>query len=278
MSETTYEDQKSNCSFFQNLNCCNSKEEPGTEVILQKDESKDLKFYLQVQKRLDSLFPIFPISYIRDDEKSEMSFTKDGILQFINNLQNSEYILKSSQKNIKISFLNSSVISKNFPVFRCEIETPKIFFKRNLKSSEIINAMINPEIRRRWDTDSKEYKIVEKINENTEVIKHVVKTQWNAIGERVFYNKVWTFNNEGDICYSFSSSVPENLFNENGDPVRGNVFLEVMVVKEDKEKFVINFFNQIDIKMTIPQEFLDKNLFVKIYEFYEGFLDFLNTM
>ena len=278
MSETTYEDQKSNCSFFQNLNCCNSKEEPGTEVLLQKDESKDLKFYLQVQKRLDSLFPIFPISYIRDDEKSEMSFTKDGILQFINDLQNSEYILKSSQKNLKVSFLGSSVISKNFPVIRCEIETPKIFFKRNLKNSEIINAMINPEIRRRWDTDSKEYKIIEKINENTEVIKHVVKTQWNTIGERVFYNKVCTFNNEGDICYSFSSSVPENLFNENGDPVRGNVFLEVMVVKEDKENFVIDFYNQVDIKMKIPQEFLDKNLFVKIYEFYEGFLDFLNTM
>ena len=277
MTETIYEDRKSNCSFFQNLNCCNAKEEAGSEFLL-KDESKDLKFYLQVQKRLDDLFPIFPINYIRDDEKSEIKFTKDGILELINNLLTSNFIPKFTKKNIKISILDSSIFSKDFPIIHCEIETPKIFFKRNLKTYEIINAMTNPILRKKWDTNLKQYEIIEIINENTDIVKQIVQKQWDTIGERVFYKKRWKFNDEEDLSYCFSSSVPENLFCEEDDPVRGNIFLEVMSVKEDKENYVINYFRQFDIKMKIPQEFLEKNLYVKIFDIFEGFVNFLSKM
>ena len=278
MAEKTDGSIESGCSFFRSLNCCGSKEESKNELTFPKAESNNFKFKLNAQNISDNLFLIFPINYIRDDEKSQIKFTKDGTLDFINNLQNSIFIPKNTEKNIKISFLDSSIFSKNFPVIRCEIETPKIFFKKELNTYEIINAMTNPELRKKWDTELKLYEIIEIINENTEIIKYIVQKQWGTIAERVFYIKRWKFNSEGGICYCFSSSIPEDLFNENDDPLRGNIFFEVMIVKEDNENYIIDFFRQVDIGIKIPQDFLENNLYEKMYNFFEEFLNFLNKM
>ena len=74
---------------------------------------------------------------------------------------------------------------------------------------KVINAFSNPEIRKKWDKNIKDYRIIEKINNNSEIVKIITNRQLSIISEKEFYNKRVEIESNG-IYYLFSSSIPEN--------------------------------------------------------------------
>ena len=59
---------------------------------------------------------------------------------------------------------------------------------------------------------------------------------------------------------------------------RGTNDLCVMVIKEDDENFYFDCFNQIDVNINIPIEFIESNLVNKVRNFFDRYFEFLNVL
>ena len=141
----------------------------------------------------------------------------------------------------------------------------------------LANAFLNPELRKKWDKNVKEYKVIEKLRNNAEIIRTVTTKQLAVIPEKEFYDKRVGFM-EGNDYYLFSSSVPDiNYLNvQNLD--RGMYYICVLVIKEDEDNFYFDAFIQVDINIKIPTEFIESNLFNKVNSFFDKYFEFLNVL
>lgn len=140
---------------------------------------------------------------------------------------------------------------------------------------ELLKVIKEPEIRKKWDINIKEFQIVEKKNQFTDVIKFVAVKQLSIIGEReIFDKRVWFL--EGGVGYIFTSSIPDDIYPEKDNPVRIKDYLGVMIIKEDEKFFYFDTFNQIDIKISIPQGVVNQSLPLKVKEFFNKFFGYFN--
>ena len=220
---------------------------------------------------------LFPINSIRQEEKGKITFTKMGIIEYIQNLQDLVFPVLFEESGIKISKRNYTEINGTLPIFRFEITKHKIFFTQVPSLRAMLNAMINPELRRKWDKILKEYKTVEKLRNNAEIIRTVTNKQLAVIPEKEFYDKRMHII-EGGVCYLFSTSVPEINYLSVKYLDRGTNYLCVMVIKEDDDNFYFDCFNQIDVNIDIPIEFIESNLLNKVRNFFDKYFEFLNVL
>ena len=137
--------------------------------------------------------------------------------------------------------------------------------------------MMNPELRKKWDKNLKEYKIVEKMKYNAEIIRMVTNKQLAVIPEKEFYDKRINII-DGGTYYLFSTSVPDINYLSVPFLDRGTNDLCVMVIKEDDENFYFDCFNQIDVNINIPIEFIESNLVNKVRNFFDRYFEFLNVL
>ena len=137
--------------------------------------------------------------------------------------------------------------------------------------------MIKPELRKKWDNNLIEYKIIEKLNNNSEIIKTITNKQFDIIEEKEFYDKRIGILNDANY-YFFSSSIPEYNDDISFDYDKGKNYLNVMVISEDREKIYFDFFNQVDINVNLPEKFIEDNLPNKIKTFFEKYFEFLNIL
>ena len=121
-----------------------------------------------------------------------------------------------------------------------------------------------------------EYKIIEKLNDNSEVIKIITKKQLN-ISEKEFYIKRIMIYKEG-IYYLFSSSIPDSNDLISLDYDKGMNYMNIMVIREDKQKFYFDCFSQIDIKIEFPENFIKTNLPKVVESFFNKYFNFLNSL
>lgn len=261
------------CGILKIFDCCAPKEE-SNEIFTDTKESKGISILRKFQKEIDDVFTIVPIEYIRDDEKLHIKFTKEGLLDFISNIKNLEYTNIYNENGLIISTKDSTDISPNTTIYRCQIEKPKNYFSKIPSIKEIGDAIAVPELRKKFDPNIKEYKIIDTINDKTDIVKMVTLKQFSIIAEREFVEKRARFSDEG-VYYSFSSSVPDKLFTPKDEPVRATNYMSIIVISEDLNTFYFDSFNQIDIKMGIPQDFIDKNLPIKIKEFFDKLFESL---
>ena len=88
------------------------------------------------------------------------------------------------------------------------IKKSKLIFTQVPTIISLANAFLNPELRKKWDKNVKEYKVIEKLRNNAEIIRTVTTKQLAVIPEKEFYDKRVGFM-EGNDYYLFSSSVPD---------------------------------------------------------------------
>ena len=164
-------------SFVRKLfDCCLCKNNNDLELNDEKDlTSRDNFLLIKAKNELESQFLIFPAGTIREEERDKIQFTKEGLLEFISDLQNLKYEIIYCENNLKISKRNSSIITDKFPLIRCEVIKNKSFFRKVPKIQRLLETMTKPELRKKWDNNIKEYKIIQKIGNNSEIIKTIAK-------------------------------------------------------------------------------------------------------
>ena len=264
-------------SFVQKLfSCCFEKDENEFE-LKRKGINNEYSSLNKSNMTFENELTLFPTNLIRPEEKNKIKFTKDDLIDFIQNLQNLVFPVIYDDKSIKISKRNYSEINEKLPLIRVEIIKHKIFFTEVPTIQEMIKAMTSPELRKQWDKNIKEYKIIGKIKKDSEIIKTVTNIQLSIIPEKEFYDKrVGIFKD--NIYYLFSSSIPDINFIGNSNFDKAKNYMCIMVIKEDDDNFYIDCFNQIDININIPLEFIEANLFNKVSTFFDKYFDFLNNL
>jgi hypothetical protein len=264
-------------SFLQRLfKCCSDSERNDLEINTEEDTDRVIS--LKKSKMVfESENSLFPNNLILPEEKNLVKFTKEGLIEYITNLQNLVFPVIHEEDNIKISKRNYSDLNDHLPIFRCEITKHKLYFTDVPTIEHMVDAIRNPEKRRKWDKNLKEYKIVEKLKKDSEVIRIVTNKQLSVIAEKEFYEKrVGIYEN--NVYYLFSSSVPENEYPNYTSFDRATNYISVMVIKEDDDNFYFDCINQIDAKINIPQEFIESNLLNKVNTFFDKYFEFLNIL
>ena len=276
MKENKNEEKK---PFLNNLfNCCYRDTSEDFDLI-NEDEPfyNETSILSKAKKELEKDFSIFPIGIICDEERSKINFTQEGILKYIINLQNLNYENIYYKNNIKISKIDFSDICEKFPLIKCEIIKNKSDFKKIPNIQKLIDAMTNPELRKEWDDNIIEYKIIEKLNDNSEIVNIITKKQFEIIPEKEFYDKrIRIFKDE--VFYLFSSSIPDSNNIISLDYDKGKNYLSVIIIKEDKKNYYIDTFNQIDLNIELPENFIDNNFPNMIKNFFEKYFEYLNTL
>lgn len=272
-SKEEYNGSNSFFFFFSNLmNCCKTKDTDMNEILTTKGANVD--DFNQKDKELEEAFLILPEEYIDKKEHSHIKFTKEGFLDFISQLQTDNYNQIFDSNEINISMKESSLINQNNNLYRIKLRKSKKFFIIENGLEKIMNAMSSPDERKTWDKNIKDYNIIEKINEKAEIIKIISNKLFSIIGERVFIDKRIKFWDEG-VGYCFTSSLPDEIYTPEDDTVRVNDYLGVFIVNEDEENYYLDSFNQVDIKMGIPESFIKDNLPIKVKEFYDNLFGYL---
>ena len=254
--------------------CCMEKGIEQYELSNKEESYKEPSIFSKSKKELENEFSIFPTGTIRNEELNKIEFTENGIIKFILNLKSLNYQNIYDENNLKISKRNSSIISDKSPLIRFELKKNKNYFKNIPNFQTIIEVMTNPEIRSKWDENIIEYKIKEKLNNNSDIIKIITKKQLDKISEKEFYDKRIGIIKDG-IYYFFSSSIPDNSNIISLDYEKANNYICVMILKEDKDNFYFDCFNQIDFNIEFPENFIDINLPNKAVNFFQKYFEFL---
>ena len=271
------EKKQTEVSFLQKLfNCCIDNEQ---NVFEEENEETNMDFLSLGGSKMvyENDLSLVPMNLIRPEEKNKIKFTKDDLLEFIKNLQNLVFPVIHTDNNIKISKRNYTDINEKMPLIRVEIVKHKIYFTEVPTIQQMITAITNPELRKKWDKNIKEYKIIGKLKRDSEIIRTVTNKQLSVIPEKEFYDKRVGFLMD-NIYYLFSSSVPDEAYPSISNYDRAKNYICIMVIKEDDDNFYIDCFNQIDVNINIPLEFVEANLLNKVNSFFDKYFEYLNFL
>ena len=272
MKENKNKEEK--VSFIQSLFICCSENSEDNDLI-NKEESYNSIIY-RAKKDLENELSLFPIGCIRDEERTKIEFTKDGLLKYILNLQNLFYQNLYNDNNIKISKRNISNITEKVPLIRFEIKKNKSYFKKIPNIQKMIDVMTKPELRIKWDDNLIEYKVYEKLNNNSEIIKIISKKQKDLIPEKEFYDKrIGIYKDRA--YYLFSSSIPYSNNYISFDYEMGTNILCIMIIKEDTDTYYFDCFNQIDLNIDFTDNLIKTILPNKAKVFFEEYFEFINS-
>ena len=266
---------------FKYFSCCLPSKEEEKEI-------SDLDVYdgdnYMENEEINGVMSLFPNKYIRKDEIKYIKFDKDNIISFFkefDNKENKEKFVRKFEKFNKFGLRMFMMEEKNkfsstIPITRCQIEIPNSLFTNGVPSVEQVgNAIINPESRMKWDKNFKEYKILKKLNDHTETILIITVVQMNVIKPREFYEKRTHFVENG-VFYSYSSSAPDSIRPPKKDPIRAMDFFGYFSVSQENKQIFIDSFHQIDIKIGQPGPLIFMSLPLKMTEFTENLIKFLN--
>lgn len=260
------------------FNCCITRNTLDFEI--RDDESitsRDNSLLMKSKNELEKEFSLFPASIIREEEQNKIEFTKDGLLEFFSGIQSLNYQNIYEENDIQISKTNSSIITDKFPLIRCQISKNKSFFTKVPSMKKVIESFLNPEKRKKWDNNIKDYRIIEKININSEIVKIITNRQLPIISEKEFYDKRIEIEHDGSY-YLFSSSIPENTNFISLDYDKAINYISLMIIKEDRDKFYFDFYNQDDTYANISDNFIESNLPNKVISFFGKYFEFLNVL
>ena len=246
------------------------------EMDFQNKQVKEIdNMNYKNDEEVDGVLSLFPSIYIREDERKYIKFSKEFIINYLSELSQKNFINKYKENSLNLSILEKNELS-NTPTIRCEIIRKKSLFKKQVPTLEqLIYPIIIPELRIKWDQNFKEFELVRTINENTHIARSVSTYQLTMIPEREFYEKRTFFFDNG-VFYYFCSSIPDYLYPPKKEPVRVTNYLGALIIKEDNENFYIDSFNQVDIKMNVPEVLIVMSFPWKMKEFFDGFIELFN--
>ena len=246
------------------------------EMDFQNKQVKEIdNMNYKNDEEVDGVLSLFPSIYIREDERKYIKFSKEFIINYLSELSQKNFINKYEENSLNLSILEKNELSDT-PTIRCEIIRKKSLFKKKIPTLEqLIYPIIIPEIRIKWDQNFKEFELIRTINKNTHIARMVSTYQLTMIPEREIYDKRTFFFDNG-VFYYFSSSIPDELYPPKEEPVRATNYLGALIIKEDNENFYIDSFNQVDLKMKIPEVLIVMSFPWKVKEFFDGFIELFN--
>ena len=83
---------------------------------------------------------------------------------------------------------------------------------------------------------------------------------------------------EDGIYYSFSTSIPDEMFPPQSEPVRVKDYFGIFVIKEDINNYYFDSINQLDVKSSMPLPVMTGPLPLKTKEFYDKLVAYFNDM
>jgi DNA-directed RNA polymerase subunit RPC12/RpoP len=255
--------------------CCMSCKDE-LEMDFQNKPIKEIdNMNYKNDEEVEGVLSLFPSIYIREDERKYIKFSKDSIINYLTELSQKNFINKYEENSLNLSILDKNELS-NTPTIRCEFIRKKSLFKKKIPTLEqLIYPIIIPEIRIKWDQNFKEFELIRTINKNTHIARMVSTYQLTMIPEREIYDKRTFFFDNG-VFYYFSSSIPDELYPPKEEPVRATNYIGALIIKEDNENFYIDSFNQVDLKMKIPEVLIVMSFPWKVKEFFDGFIELFN--
>ena len=246
----------------------------------QNEEDNEIKSNFPSVKNslnFDDSNLIFSKKYIRQDEINKITFTEEGIKNFIDDLTSLNYVEKFKNEDLKISQADSSIINQNIFNLRCEATKPKSLFKNKVPSlKEIRDAIYNPEQRLEWDKNTKSIDILEQFNDNTSIVKSITQKILAIISERELIEKRYEYYIGDNEYYNFASSIPDEIYSPQSEPIRCTTYISVFIIKEDENNFIFDSFNQIDIKLNVSQTLITISFPIKMKEFFNKLIDYIN--
>ena len=226
---------------------------------------------------------LFPSKYIRKEEKNTLKFDKPNLIQFFNELikDKKNHFIRKFEKydkfGLRMFMSEHNIFSIPIPVTRCQIEIPHSQFTNGVPSVEQIGlAIMSPDKRTKFDKHFKVYKILKTLNDNTETMKIVTNKAMQMIIPREFYEKRTRFEENG-IFYSFSSSAPDNLRPPKKEPIRATNHFGMFKIENDGKNIIIDGFYQIDIKIGQPGPLIFMSLPLKMLNFTNDLIKYLNS-
>lgn len=123
----------------------------------------------------------------------------------------------------------------------------------------------------------KEFERIETINNNPNTfLFHVwCKSPIVLISERDFLEKRFQIV-EDNFAYLFSFQAPNEFLPENKKVIRCINYFNIQLIEERKDYWLLTNLGQSDLKMPIPESFLNFTLAPKFNSWYESYVKFLN--
>ena len=225
---------------------------------------------------------IFPLKYLNDTETNpnfNFEFSKEKIIAFIeeqiNDTKSFTSLVKKDGFDIYIK-KSGSIFCSEFPMIKMFYKIPKSDFTREGVTVKIIDEYMNiPEKRLKWDKSIRDYKIVERHNEEVYVLYYICKSPMLFVSERDIVDKRYDFY-VNDIYYDFSSSTKNDIVPVEDDIVRITDHCSVCKIFEENDYFNIISITQVDTKFNVPPAMLSVQLPIKYKDWYDSLVNEIN--
>ena len=251
---------------------------------LEEEELSDLDIYdgdtYMGNDMVNGVMSLFPKKYIRKDEENLFKFDKPNMISFFNSLKINNKFIRKFEKfekfGLTMYMLDKHDFANDIPITRCIIEIPINLFTKGAPSPEEVGlAIIEPDKRLIFDKHYKEYKILKKLNQNTETMKIVTEKAMQMIIPREFFEKRTHFI-DNDAFYSFSSSAPDSIRPPKKEPIRALDIFSFFMVENHNNNIIIDEFFCIDLKIGQPGPLIFMSLPRKMMKFTEELIKYLN--
>ena len=268
ISSEKKEDSYSNITHIQQIENTSFKE---------KKKEIEMSTALPIEEDL-----IFPLKYLNDTETNPnftFEFSKEKIISFIEEQINDDksFISLVNKDGFDIYIKNSgSIFCSEFPMIKMFYKIPKSVFTREGVTVKIIDEYMNiPEKRLKWDKSIKDYKIVERHNEEVYILYYLCKSPMLFVSERDVVDKRYDFY-VNDIYYDFSSSTKNDIYPVEDDIVRITDHCSVCKIFEENDYFNIISITQVDTKFNVPPAMLSVQLPIKYKDWYDSLVNEIN--
>lgn len=259
------------------LSCCDCAANDEKEITKPPFPFKEMNVQATVESNKETEDDvILPEIYIRNDEKDVIKFTRAGVVEYINNILNSDFLLNYNKEDLKIYSKNGSEINKEKVLIKADKTIKKSSFKSVIPTlEEFCDSITNTEILKTYDSSLQSTEILKELGEDIVIRKCVTNKLLKIISEREILEKTYKFF-ENNTFYLLSTSIPDELYPPTQDKIRATNYMSLFRIKEDKDNFYFNFANQVDMKMYIPQPFIIMGMPSKVNEMVDGIIKYFN--
>ncbi len=244
---------------------------------------------------------IIPEIYLYEEEKKLLSpFSVENIISYIDNLEKKPlgfHIFKS--ENLNVYVCQYSDISQNnyFGVTKYKILKKELYSKRknnyNVTLDDFSDVFSEPERRKEWDKNINTFEIFQNFEISDEdkekgLDKGFLQLQiYNSpifgVSQREMVDKKFSIHYNNKL-YVYQSSIEENkgyeLIPKKDDIVRAFTLINCAKYSQDDDYLYLNAFYQTDMRIAIPDTFIQmtvpftiNNYYKKSFEFFQKFID-----
>ena len=244
---------------------------------------------------------IIPEIYLYEEEKKLIqSFSVENIISYIDNLEKKPlglHIFKSDNLNVYIC-QHSDISQKNyFGVTKYKILKKELYSKRknnyNVTLDDFSDVYSEPERRKEWDKNINTFTILQNFEISNEdkkkgLDKSFIQLQiYNSpifgVSQREMVDKKFSIHYNNKL-YIYQSSIEENkgyeLIPKKDNIVRAFTLINCAIYSQDDDYLYLNAFYQTDMRIPIPDTFIQMTVpftintyYKRSFEFFQKFID-----